>query len=111
MRTCDIFLRVNNRKRYLYARDFEKAGYPYADLTTTGVWSEVHAWCLEQFPYGKRKHRGYTWCGARFFFLREADRDAFVARWCKEPPTHKESIILRTIFPKRNEAIPARKRR
>lgn len=74
-----IFLRLNSRHRTCNASHFRAAGYPWAELPAGADWREVHRWCSEQFR--DRRGRTYTWTGHFFWFLTEADRDKFVAKF------------------------------
>lgn len=71
------FLRLNDRKKVCYGRDFIKAKYPMVKFTQDKNWHEVLAWCERQ--YG---NSGYTWCGGDFFFKDEDDAMLFrLAGW------------------------------
>ena len=76
-RMLSSFVRLPNRKKVLYAADFEAAGYPHANIGSAN-WADVHAFCESRFrqPGG---HPGYCWTGNVFWFLTPDDRDAMLA--------------------------------
>lgn len=53
----------------------DKAGYPFVTVTQSDDWTELHKWLQANCVQGDRLK--YTWFGGRFYFLHQADAQAF----------------------------------
>jgi hypothetical protein len=71
----NVFLRVNNRKRYHQPVDLHKAGYPM-EILRTRAWAEIHKLCQEHFVDAAGR-KTYIWFGEKFFFLNKEDAQLF----------------------------------
>jgi hypothetical protein len=74
------FVRVYNRKKIYYPKDFEDAGYPSYTLPDVEMTQSKNIinWCKEQFGANNYVFFGYT---GTFYFLTEQDKVMFLLRW------------------------------
>lgn len=85
---CNVFLRLNNRRKRIDASVFKAANYPMA-IPDRGQWQEIHKWCREVFKDAKGRQT-YSWTGEKFWFLTEQDKMAFVFQWGDQTNLPKE---------------------
>lgn len=55
---------------------FRNAGYYSVEATNLSQWTQVHAWCEEQFG---KEH--YSWSGTTFWFERSDHAMWFALKW------------------------------